>query len=322
MSGRLRASPALGPSRVMRVGSEVRVTVPAKINLSLSVGPRRPDGYHDIATVFHAVGLYDDVTVTSAPAGSGVTVRMVGDATEQLPTDDDNIAVRAVRLAAARAGRSDDVHVAITKAIPIAGGMAGGSADAAAVLAGCAALWTNSLDAVALHDLASQLGSDVPFLLEGGTMIGTGRGEILTPVLAQGGFHWVIAVSDTGLSTPAVYAELDRLRENREVSPPSVDDDLLRALRGGDARALGRCLHNDLQEAALSLRPSLARVLDAGSDLGALGGIVSGSGPTCVFLARDREHALDIAVGLTTTGLVRVVRHAASPVEGARVTAG
>lgn len=306
----------------MRVGSEVRVTVPAKINLSLSVGPRRPDGYHDIATVFHAVGIYDDVTLTPAPAGSGVTVRMVGDATEQLPTDDGNIAVRAVRLAAARAGRPDDVQLEIAKAIPIAGGMAGGSADAAAVLAGCAALWPNSLDATALHDLASQLGSDVPFLLEGGTMIGTGRGEVLTPVLAQGGFHWVIAVSDAGLSTPAVYAELDRLREGREVRPPAVADDLLRALRGGDARALGRCLHNDLQEAALSLRPSLSRVLEAGSDLGSLGGIVSGSGPTCVFLSRDREHALNIAVGLTTTGLVRVVRHAISPVEGARVIAG
>ena len=299
----------------------VRVTVPAKINLRLSVGPRRVDGYHDLVTVFHAVGLFDQVTVAPADPGSGPMLTMAGEGASELPVGDDNIAVRAARQAALRAQRPDDLAITVVKSIPVAGGMAGGSADAAAVLVGCAALWPGSLDARDIREVAMELGSDVPFLLEGGTMIGTGRGEMLTPVLAQGGFHWVIAASDRGLSTPEVYAELDRLREGRAVAAPRGDDDMLRALRSGDARALGRCLHNDLQEAALSLRPVLGRVLEAGADLGALGGIVSGSGPTCVFLARDREHALDIAVGLTTTGHVRQVRHAVGPVDGARVSA-
>ena len=299
----------------------IRVRVPAKINLRLSVGPRRPDGYHDLVTVFHAVGLYDEVSVARVAAGSGLTLQVAGDDASAVPVDGDNIAARAVREAARRARQPADLHVTITKSIPVAGGMAGGSADAAAALVACAALWPGTLSADDLVGIAAALGSDVPFLLDGGTMIGTGRGEILTPVLAQGGFHWVIAVSDHGLSTPDVYAELDRLRAGADVAPPSGDDALLRALRSGDARALARCLHNDLQPAALSLRPALARVLDAGTDLGALGGIVSGSGPTCGFLARDRDHALDIAVGLTTTGLVRLVRHAAGPVDGARLIA-
>lgn len=299
----------------------IRVRVPAKINLRLAVGPLRPDGYHHLFTVFHAVALHDEVTITQTEPGAGVTVRIVGEDADSLPSGADNIAVRAAELAAQRAGRLADVEIAITKAIPVAGGMAGGSADAAAVLVGCAALWPGTLSAGDLHALAADLGSDVAFLIEGGTMIGTGRGEILTPVLAQGEFHWVIAVSDKGLPTPQVYAELDRLRADLDVAEPAADDALLRALRIGDERALGRALSNDLQAAAVSLRPELARLLEAGADLGALGGIVSGSGPTCVFLARDREHALDIAVGLTTTGLVRAVRHAAGPVDGARVIA-
>lgn len=299
----------------------IRVRVPAKINLRLSVGPLRADGYHDLVTVFHAVGLYDELSITRVGAGLGVSVQVAGEDASAVPVDDDNIAVRAVREAAHRARQPADLAISITKSIPVAGGMAGGSADAAAALVGCAALWPGTLGADDLAGIAAGLGSDVPFLLDGGTMIGSGRGEILTPVLAQGGFDWVIAVSDSGLSTPGVYAELDRLRAGADVPPPSGDDALLRALRAGDAKALARRLHNDLQPAALSLRPALARVLDAGIELGALGGIVSGSGPTCAFLARDRDHALDIAVGLTTTGLVRLVRHAAGPVDGARVIA-
>ena len=299
----------------------VRVKVPAKINLRLAVGPLRADGYHHLVTVFHAVALYDELAIAEGAPGAGVTVRIAGEGADSVPTGADNIAARAAALAAQRAGRPADLRIEITKAIPVAGGMAGGSADAAAVLVGCAALWPGIRDAGDLHALAAELGSDVAFLLEGGTMIGTGRGEILAPVLAQGEFHWVIAVSDAGLPTPQVYAELDRLRAGRDVADPAADDALLRALRAGDARALGRSLSNDLQGAAISLRPDLARLLEAGPDLGALGGIVSGSGPTCVFLARDREHALDIAVGLTTTGLVRLVRHATGPVDGARVIA-
>lgn len=296
----------------------VRVRVPAKVNLVLSVGPVRSDGYHDLTTVFHAISLCDDVVVSTRAAGSGTTLEVRGEGATELPTDARNLAVRAVQYAAERAGQAADLEIVIEKAIPIAGGMAGGSADAAAVLVACAALWEGALDDDALHDLAADLGSDVPFLLQGGTMLGTGRGEILTPVLARGSFHWVVAVSEGGLSTPEVYAELDRQRAGAPMRHADVEDALL-ALRVGDARALGRALANDLQPAAVALRTTLARVLEAGLDLGALGGIVSGSGPTCVFLARDREHALDIAVGLTTTGLVRSVRHATGPVTGAQI---
>ena len=198
--------------------------------------------------------------------------------------------------------------------------MAGGSADAAAVLMACATLWSG-LDRGELPSMAALLGSDVPFLLRGGTMLATGRGENLTPVLARGEFHWVVALSESQLSTAAVYAEWDRLCSEGAVAPSSADADadLLQALRAGDPAALGRALRNDLQSAAVSLLPALERTLEAGHELGALGGIVSGSGPTCVFLARDREHALDIAVGLTTTGLVRSVKHVVGPVPGATV---
>ena len=300
----------------------VRVRVPAKVNLVLAVGPLRDDGYHELTTIFHAVSLFDVVGVAAGAPGSGVTLDIAGEGAAELPRDASNLAVRAALVSAERAGRPADLVISIDKAIPVAGGMAGGSADAAAVLVACAALWEDSLARQDLPDLALALGSDVPFLLEGGTMLGTGRGEVLAPILARGDFHWVVAVADGGLSTAEVYAELDRQRGARPVVPEAAEEhvhDALLALRAGDARALGYALRNDLQTAALALRPALARVLEAGTDLGSLGGVVSGSGPTCVFLARDREHALDIAVGLTTTGLVRSVRHATGPVAGAQL---
>ena len=298
----------------------MRVRVPAKVNLVLRVGSVRDDGYHELTTVFHALSLFDEVGVAPAPPGTGVTLDLVGEGADALPRDAANLAVRAALMAAERAGRPADLAISVTKAIPVAGGMAGGSADAAAVLVACAALWDGSLPREDLPGLALALGSDVPFLLEGGTMLGTGRGEVLVPILARGDFHWVIAVSDGGLSAAEVYAELDRQRGAHPPDAGAEDArDALLALRAGDARALGYALRNDLQPAALALRPALSRVLEAGADLGALGGIVSGSGPTCVFLARDREHALDIAVGLTTTGLVRSVRHATGPVAGAQL---
>ena len=295
------------------------VRVPAKVNLDLRVGAPRPDGYHPLATVFHAVDLCDEVVVADGAPGSGVSLDVEGHGAADLPRDDGNIAVRAARAAARAAGRDPDLRITIAKSIPVAGGMAGGSADAAAVLVACDALWEGALGRDRLERLAADLGSDVPFLLRGGTMLGTGRGERLAPVLARGRLHWVVALSEGQLSTPAVYAEFDRLTEGAALPAPEVGEAMLQALRADDAGAVGRALHNDLQPAALSLMPSLARTLEAGSDLGALGGIVSGSGPTCIFLARTHEHALDIAVGLTTTGLVRSVRCTSGPVPGAGV---
>lgn len=296
--------------------STVSVTVPAKVNLQLGVGPVRPDSYHELVTIFHAVDLLDRVI---ARAGDGISLQVHGENAESVPADETNLAWRAAAALADYADVSADVHLEIAKAIPVAGGMAGGSADAAAALIACDALWGTNLDREELHHLAATLGSDVPFALDGGTAIGMGRGEQLTPVLTRGTFHWAFAISDGGLSTPAVYGQCDVLRAGEAVPEPEVDAAIVGALAHGDARALGRALTNDLQRAAVSLRPSLGDLLDAGDELGALGQIVSGSGPTCAFLARDAEHALDIAGGLTATGLCRTVKRASGPVSGARL---
>lgn len=296
--------------------SPVTVRVPAKVNLQLSVGGPRPDGYHELATVFHAVGLFDDVT---ALPGDGLTVSVEGEGSEDVPLGPDNLAVRAAELLAAHAGVEPRAHLHIHKGIPVAGGMAGGSADAAAALVALDQLWQTGLDRDELQELAAGLGSDVPFALVGHTAVGIGRGERLTPALARGRFHWVFAFADGGLSTPAVYAELDRLRGAAVLAEPRVSDALMAALRSGDPVALGRATGNDLQRAAVSLRPQLTMTLDVGEEYGALAALVSGSGPTCAFLARDEEHALDLTVALSGSGTCRTVRHATGPVAGARV---
>jgi 4-diphosphocytidyl-2-C-methyl-D-erythritol kinase len=294
----------------------VTVRVPAKVNLGLAVGGPRPDGYHDLATVFHAVSLYDDVTAKPADE---VTLTVSGAQADLVPTDGANLAVRAARLVAERAGITEGVHLHVRKDIPVAGGMAGGSADAAAALLACDALWHAGLSRAELGELAAELGSDVPFALLGGTAIGTGRGDRLTPALARGIHHWVIALSDGGLSTPAVYAETDRLRAGMVLPEPRVPDRLMQALRSGDSRALGDALSNDLQPAALSLDARLERTLAVGLDAGALGGVVSGSGPSVAFLVQHREQSLDVAVALTASGVAADVRRVHGPVPGARL---
>ena len=297
----------------------VTVRVPAKVNLQLSVGQARPDGFHELVTVFQAVNLCDEIVVRPNPGG-GIALTLSGDDAEGLPTDAANLAHQAAEALSAHVGVEPDVAIHVHKAIPVAGGMAGGSADAAGTLVACDALWRSGVPREELSALAADLGSDVPFPLQGGTAIGTGRGERLTSVLSRGTFSWVFALANDGLSTPAVYGECDRLREGRSVPDPYVSDILMQALAAGDPLLLGASLHNDLQAAAISLRPSLGQVLSAGDDFGALGGIVSGSGPTCAFLARNEEHALDLAVALTSTGLCRTVRRAQGPVPGARIT--
>ena len=292
--------------------------VPAKVNLQLSVGPVRKDGYHELVTVFHAVSLVDEVTVR-ASTSPGVHLTMSGPGTDDLPVDDTNLAVKAALLLAEHADVEPAIDMHVRKAIPVAGGMAGGSADAAGALVACDAFWRADTSRADLDALAARLGSDVTFALHGGTAIGTGRGEAITPVLARGHFSWVFALADGGLSTPAVYRECDRLREGRPVREPYVSELLMQALRAGDPVLLGKALANDLQPAALSLRPALARVLDLADDAGALGAIVSGSGPTCALLARDPEHALDLAVALTSAQVCRTVVRAEGPVPGARV---
>nr|MCH9678123.1 4-(cytidine 5'-diphospho)-2-C-methyl-D-erythritol kinase [Actinomycetes bacterium] len=239
----------------------VVVRAPAKLNLQLSVGPLRDDGYHELVSVFHAVSLVDVIT---AQRGEGVQVSMSGEGSESLATDDSNLVVQAVHALAQHAQIDPHVSIHVDKSIPLAGGMAGGSADAAGTLVACAALWGTGLSREELADIGARLGSDVPFALFGANAIGRGRGEQIMPVLGRGQFHWVFALADEGLSTPAVYRQCDTLREGEQIRPPEVSDALLHALRQGDAKALAAALHNDLQPAAISLRPSLRGLLEAG----------------------------------------------------------
>lgn len=294
----------------------VTVRVPGKVNLFLGVGDRRPDGYHELATVFHAVSLYDDITVRTADV---LSLELVGEGAGEVPVDERNLAWQAAELMADHVGRAPDVDITIAKSIPVAGGMAGGSADAAAVLVAMNTLWELGVPRRDLHAMAAQLGSDVPFALHGGTALGTGRGEELATVLARNTFHWVLAFGAGGLSAGAVYAEIDRLRDVG--SPPRLGgpEALLTALSAGDPHALAPLLGNDLQPAALSLEPELRRTLRAGNEAGALAGIVSGSGPTCAFLCASAEAAVAVSAELAGAGVCRTVRVASGPVHGARV---
>jgi 4-diphosphocytidyl-2-C-methyl-D-erythritol kinase len=290
--------------------------VPAKVNLHLSVGPVRKDGFHELVTVYQAVSLYDEVTVEPADK---ISLRVTGEGADELPLDDDNLAIRAVRAVAALLGRSPDVAISVSKGIPVAAGLAGGSADAAAALVAADALWGGGLDRVTMEGLAAGVGSDVAFLLRGGSALGTGRGEVISPVLGTGEYHWVLAVADVGMSTPSVYTELDRMRDAGPTPRAGDPDGVLTALRAGDVVALGTVLTNDLQAATLKLRPQLRQVLDAGRELAAAGTLVSGSGPTVAMLARSADESVRIASALSGLGVCRTVRRAQGPVTGARI---
>ncbi|MGI8760322.1 MAG: 4-(cytidine 5'-diphospho)-2-C-methyl-D-erythritol kinase [Jatrophihabitantaceae bacterium] len=295
----------------------VRVRVPAKVNLHLGVGALRADGYHELVNLFQAVDLTDEVT---ARPSLGLRLSMRGESAAQLPLGPENIAWRAASLLAERADLPPDVHLEIDKAIPVAGGMAGGSADAAAALLACRTLWQTGTSKAELVTFAAQLGSDVAFALVGGTAVGVGRGELLTPVLSTGTFHWVLAIADFGISAGAAYGELDRLRaEGSAPAACGTPDLLLDALRSGDVERVGAALSNDLEPAAVSLAPSLRRTLDAGRRLGAVAGLVSGSGPTCAFLCADASAATALAAALDAAGVCRTTRTVTGPAHGARV---
>jgi 4-diphosphocytidyl-2-C-methyl-D-erythritol kinase len=300
----------------------VTVRVPAKVNLQLAVGPPRADGYHDLMTVFHAVSLFDEVTVRPAER---TKVVVTGTGAAEVPAGPANLAARAAsalaRATGARRQGKTAVLIEIRKRIPVAAGLAGGSADAAAALVACNELWQTGAAAEDLRQIGAGIGSDVPFALIGGTAVGQGRGEHLTPALVTGAYHWVLAFAADGLSTPEVYASCDRLRGTAQVPPPELNTALMAALRAGDPAAVGEQLTNDLQPAAISLRPDLRRALTAGRQHGALGAIVSGSGPTCAFLAADARHARDLAVAITGAGVCRAVVAVRGPAGGAAIVA-
>ncbi len=313
------------------VHEPVVVQVPAKVNLHLGVGDPRPDGYHGLTTVFQALSLHD--TVSAVPA-HGLQVQVRGEGARFVPTDSRNLVWRAAEALAQHAGREPKARISVDKGIPVAGGMAGGSADAAGTLVALARMWKLDLPRAELMRIAAGLGSDVPFLLLGGTALGTGRGEELTTVLSRSTSHWVLAFAKGGLRTPEVFAELDRLRAKIGDAPGAAaadasgapgprrlgrPDALLQALAAGDPARLASTLGNDLQAAALSLRPDLRRTLAAGERAGALRGIVSGSGPTCAFLCADEDAAVAVSLELAGEGVCRTVRVASGPAHGARV---
>jgi 4-diphosphocytidyl-2-C-methyl-D-erythritol kinase len=311
---------AWGPDddKPRRFSGPVKVRVPAKINLHLGVGPVRPDGYHELNTVYHAISLFDELT---ARPGDTLTLTMEGEGTGELELDDSNLIIRAARALARKARVPAYARLHLRKTIPLAGGLAGGSADAAATLLACDMLWGTGYTKEELAEVGAELGSDVPFLLHGGTALGTGHGEAVSPILARPTtWHWVVAIADGGLSTPAVYRELDRIRDANGWVPAPLEspDALMGALRQRKPEVLGAALANDLQPAAVSLRPALAEVLEAGYDAGALAGLVSGSGPTCVFLAADASHAEKLAAELSTSGVCRKAVAARGPMPGAR----
>ena len=297
----------------------VVVRVPGKVNLQLSVGPKEEDGFHTIVTVFQAISIFDEITASQGLQGTGIVITVSGDHTHGVPVDANNLSAKAAQLMVKKYDLPGDLQIEIKKNIPVAGGMAGGSADAAGTILALDALYCLGMSREDMHAIAKQLGSDVPFMLTGGTAVGRGRGDDVTSALSRGTYHWVLALSTSGLSTPAVYAECDRLRAELEIANPQANDQLLQALLGADSIQVGKNLINDLGSAAISLRPALRLILDVGNEYGALGSIVSGSGPTVAFLVADEEHALDLTVALTSSGVVGSVTRATGPVHGAKV---
>jgi len=303
------------------VTRSVTATAPGKINVCLRVGPVRDDGYHDVATIFQAVSLVEEVTASESESFS---VSFTGPIdTSALSVDESNLVLRAARAVAAESGYTGGADIQVIKRVPIAGGMGGGSADAAATLVAVDALWGTNLGMPRLAEIAATLGADVPFALHGGTALGVGRGDVLSPVLAKATFHWVLVLNEVGLSTPDVFRQLDRHRAEHSIEietvavDPAIDPNLLQALRSGDAMALGEYLRNDLQAAALQLMPNLGETLEFGETHGALAGIVSGSGPTVALLAADEDLAASLAASLTADG--RNAISVSAPTVGARV---
>jgi 4-diphosphocytidyl-2-C-methyl-D-erythritol kinase len=297
----------------------VTVRAAAKINLLLGVGAPRPDGFHTLVTVYQAVSLYDDVTVAPAPELTVETAVATYLAEAHLPVPGHNIIDRAAAALAGHHGRPVTARVQVDKSIPIAGGLAGGSADGAAALVALDRLHDLQTSDEDLLMLAAGLGSDVPFALVGATALGEGHGEIVTPVDDAGSWWWVVVPSADGMSTPAVYRHYDELRPDAPLLPDPPDE-IVKALAGGDPHQLAAALHNDLEQAALDLRPDLAQLIVEGVDAGALRGLVSGSGPTCVFLCESADHARTVAGTLSASGPPeRVVLVAHGPVAGAHL---
>ena len=281
---------------------EVRVSAPGKVNLSLRVGSVDERGYHPLETVFQAVSLYETVTAYSAPEGT-LEISVSGRDSELVPCDESNLVSRAARLLQEHCSVAYGARLEIAKTVPVAGGMGGGSADAAAALCALNELWGLSISADELTRLAAQLGADVPFCLHGKTMLGTRYGDVLSPLPSGSPLHWVLVPSAAKLSTPEVYRHFDSLSGDAANQAPQVAAALLSAIAEGDPYRVGELLRNDLQESALALHPPLREVLDTLRAGGALGVLVSGSGPTVMALAEGEQAATDLTDFCFAAGL-------------------
>lgn len=260
----------------------------AKVNLVLCVGEQRPDGFHDLDSVFQAIGLSDAVNLEEVPKQDEIRVTS-NDPT--LPTDWQNTAYRAAALLRDTYAPNRGVHIHIEKHIPTQAGLGGGSSDAATVLLGLNQLWGLHLSREDLRPLAAAVGSDVPFFLWGGCARVRGRGEWVEPIAHRTPLWFVLAKPGFGVSTARAYADLDRCRQKREQKVRHEPTTLLEALLRGDVAAVGRALHNDLEEAVVPIHPEIAQLKQQLLDLGAAGASMSGSGSAVFGVFGTSEQA-------------------------------
>jgi 4-diphosphocytidyl-2-C-methyl-D-erythritol kinase len=287
---------------------------PGKVNLFFKVGPLGEDGFHDVASLYLAVDLRETVTAQIATEYSVNVTGSLGDfQLLAVPTDESNLVVKVAKQVKAEAGTPEAVKLSlgIDKHVPVAGGMGGGSADAAAALVAVNELLGANLSPERLHELAAGLGSDVPFALAGGAAVGLGRGDQLTAVVGVAPIHLVLILDDQGLSTPAVYRRLDELRAARDeqIDEPILPPQLLGVLQKSNPFDLAELMHNDLEEAALSLRPDLRIKITTALQHGALRAMVSGSGPTVLALAASETAAMQIARAMSELGYNAIATH-------------
>jgi 4-diphosphocytidyl-2-C-methyl-D-erythritol kinase len=268
----------------------LRARAAAKVNLGLYVGPLRDDGrYHEVVSVLQSIAVWDELEVEVVPEGLGLEVEGEG-----LPPDETNLVLVAARELARRSRDLPGARFRLRKGIPISAGLGGGSADGAAALIALDRLWGLHLPSVNLHAMAAEVGSDVPFCVAGGTGVATGRGDKVREVPSRGTTWWVVGIDHERLATEDVYHHFDELDLG-----VALDDrwptELLDALAAGDVQRLAASLYNDLEPAAFDLLPALAKSKQRLLDAGALGAVMSGSGPTMLGLCEDEDHATQVA---------------------------
>jgi 4-diphosphocytidyl-2-C-methyl-D-erythritol kinase len=265
----------------------------AKINLFLRVVGQRADGFHELESIFHGVGLADEMRMTlNHSRRVDVEMHPAGGFQGKLPELEDNLAFLAAQALADRGFPHEGVEIRIDKRIPIGGGLGGGSGNAAGVLVGLNHLLNLDLTPESLVEVAAIVGSDVPYCISGGTALVMGRGEMLTPLPATTDLWFVLGISNEPLMTADVYAAFDRLETDVAEARSAP---MALALGAGDVADVAALLHNDLEPAAFALRPDLAEAKQALTDAGCLGACLTGSGPTLFGIVEGPEQGAEVA---------------------------